>query len=135
MYNLSAADAFLATGELQLPQRMKFPSAAVKRRDSPRDLSNFVRDLSLQDGDIDFDPQIYGANFKRSYVGGHDYHINSLAPHSDGQTFFSSDDLCINCWNMERPATCFSKFTIVVYIDVSAVCFSRSSLTFWLFIV
>jgi hypothetical protein len=109
IYNLSAVDAFLQTNTLQLPARMKIPNSSLKREDSPRDISTFIRDNSLQKEDFDSDILVYSANTKKTYSDGHAFHINSLAPHSDGEIFFSADDLRINCWNIERPNTCFSK--------------------------
>lgn len=38
---------------------------------------------------------------RRVYSNGHAYHINSISPNSDGETFMSTDDLRINLWNYE----------------------------------
>ncbi|MCL7023085.1 hypothetical protein MKW94_029277 [Papaver nudicaule] len=38
---------------------------------------------------------------RRVYAHAHDYHINSIANNSDGETFISADDLRINLWNLE----------------------------------
>lgn len=38
---------------------------------------------------------------RRIYANAHTYHINSISPNSDNETFLSSDDLRINLWNLE----------------------------------
>ncbi|XP_026456865.1 serine/threonine protein phosphatase 2A 55 kDa regulatory subunit B beta isoform-like isoform X1 [Papaver somniferum] len=38
---------------------------------------------------------------RRVFAHAHDYHINSIANNSDGETFISADDLRINLWNLE----------------------------------
>ena len=38
---------------------------------------------------------------KKVFANAHAYHINSISPNSDGETFISSDDLRINLWNLE----------------------------------
>jgi len=35
------------------------------------------------------------------FANAHAYHINSISPNCDGETFISSDDLRINLWNLE----------------------------------
>jgi len=40
---------------------------------------------------------------KQVYANAHAYHINSIAPSPDHETFMSSDDLRINLWHMEDP--------------------------------
>lgn len=37
---------------------------------------------------------------RRIYANAHAYHMNSISPNSDGETFLSSDDLRINLWNL-----------------------------------
>jgi len=37
---------------------------------------------------------------KKVFAGAHTYHINSVSPNSDGETFLSADDLRINVWNL-----------------------------------
>lgn len=37
---------------------------------------------------------------RRVYANAHAYHMNSISPNSDGETFLSSDDLRINLWNL-----------------------------------
>ncbi|KAF4552295.1 Protein phosphatase PP2A regulatory subunit B [Elsinoe fawcettii] len=37
---------------------------------------------------------------RKVYANAHAYHINSISPNSDGETFISSDDLRINLWNL-----------------------------------
>lgn len=38
---------------------------------------------------------------RRIYANAHTYHINSISPNSDGETYLSADDLRINMWNLE----------------------------------
>lgn len=38
---------------------------------------------------------------RKTYSNGHAYHINSISPSSDGETFISADDLRINMWHFE----------------------------------
>ena len=45
---------------------------------------------------------------KRVYENGHMYHINSISPNSDQETFLSADDLRINWWHMDRIDTSFN---------------------------
>lgn len=40
------------------------------------------------------------ASPRRIYSNAHTYHINSISPNSDGETYISADDLRINLWNM-----------------------------------
>ena len=44
-------------------------------------------------------------NSKQVYENGHMYHINSISPNSDQETFLSADDLRINWWHMDRIDT------------------------------
>ena len=37
---------------------------------------------------------------KKVFANAHTYHINSISPNSDGETFLSADDLRINVWNL-----------------------------------
>ena len=41
------------------------------------------------------------AKCKRVYANAHTYHINSISPSNDGETFISADDLRVNLWNYE----------------------------------
>jgi len=41
------------------------------------------------------------ATTRRVYSNAHAYHINSISPNSDGETFISADDLRVNLWNLE----------------------------------
>ena len=34
------------------------------------------------------------------FANAHTYHINSISPNSDGETFLSADDLRVNVWNL-----------------------------------
>lgn len=38
---------------------------------------------------------------RKTFANAHAYHINSISPNSDGESFISSDDLRINLWNLE----------------------------------
>lgn len=49
---------------------------------------------------------------KRVYENGHAYHINSVSPNSDRETFLSADDLRINWWHHDRTDTCFNVIDI-----------------------
>jgi serine/threonine-protein phosphatase 2A regulatory subunit B len=49
------------------------------------------------------------ASPKQTYANAHAYHINSISPNSDGETFLSADDLRINWWNKEISSSSFSK--------------------------
>lgn len=37
---------------------------------------------------------------RRIYANAHAYHINSISPNSDGETYISADDLRVNLWNL-----------------------------------
>ena len=39
---------------------------------------------------------------RRQFKNCHNYNINSLSVSSDGESFLSADDLCINLWNLEN---------------------------------
>ena len=39
---------------------------------------------------------------KKQFKNCHNYNINSLSTSPDGENFLSSDDLCINLWNLEK---------------------------------
>ena len=39
---------------------------------------------------------------RRQYKNCHNYNINSLSVSSDGESFLSADDLCINLWSLEN---------------------------------
>ncbi|KAG8463113.1 hypothetical protein KFE25_011110 [Diacronema lutheri] len=45
---------------------------------------------------------------KRVYANGHAYHINSVGPNCDGETFLSADDLRVNLWQLGASHTCFN---------------------------
>lgn len=55
-----------------------------------------------------FDADAVVAVRRHSYQSAHAYHINSIDPNSDGETFLSADDLRVNWWNYEYPASCFN---------------------------
>ena len=44
---------------------------------------------------------------RKTYSNGHSFHIHSLSPNSDGETFLSADDLRINIWHYEVVDTSF----------------------------
>jgi len=44
---------------------------------------------------------IVAATPRRVYSNAHAYHINSISPNSDVETFISADDLRINLWNLD----------------------------------
>lgn len=45
---------------------------------------------------------------RRVYANAHAYHVNSISPCSDGETFLSADDLRINLWNMNNSQISFN---------------------------
>ncbi|CCF57288.1 hypothetical protein KAFR_0C02950 [Kazachstania africana CBS 2517] len=52
--------------------------------------------------------KIIAASPKRIYSNAHTYHINSISPNSDQETFISADDLRINLWNLDLPDQSFN---------------------------
>jgi serine/threonine-protein phosphatase 2A regulatory subunit B len=44
---------------------------------------------------------IISATPKKVFSNARDYHINSISLNSDGETYFSADDLRVNHWNLE----------------------------------
>ncbi|CAG9463533.1 unnamed protein product [Pedinophyceae sp. YPF-701] len=48
------------------------------------------------------------AKCKRVFANAHTYHINSISPNSDGETFISADDLRVNLWNYEHADKSFN---------------------------
>ncbi|KAL6937679.1 protein phosphatase 2A regulatory subunit cdc55 [Hanseniaspora osmophila] len=52
--------------------------------------------------------KIVAASPKRIYSNAHTYHINSISPNSDGETFLSCDDLRINLWSLDIPDQSFN---------------------------
>jgi len=57
--------------------------------------------LQVQDAAITATP-------KKIYSNAHAYHINSLSPNSDGETYISVDDLRINMWHLDSTDSCFN---------------------------
>ncbi len=45
---------------------------------------------------------------KRVFSNAHAYHINSLSPNTDGETYISVDDLRINLWHLNSNDSCFN---------------------------
>ncbi len=54
---------------------------------------------------------VLAARCRRAYPNAHAYHINSISVNSDCATFISADDLRINLWSLDAPAS--GSFTIV----------------------
>lgn len=52
--------------------------------------------------------KIIAAAPKRIYGNAHTYHINSISPNSDQETFISADDLRVNLWNLDIPDQSFN---------------------------
>lgn len=52
--------------------------------------------------------KIIAAAPKKVYSNAHTYHINSISPNSDQETFLSADDLRINLWNLDIPDQSFN---------------------------
>ncbi|AQZ15609.1 CDC55 (YGL190C) [Zygosaccharomyces parabailii] len=52
--------------------------------------------------------KIIAAAPKKIYSNAHTYHINSISPNSDQETFLSADDLRINLWNLDIPDQSFN---------------------------
>lgn len=50
---------------------------------------------------IDILEQSVATKTRRVFANAHAYHINSIAPNSDGECFLSADDLRINLWNLD----------------------------------
>lgn len=48
------------------------------------------------------------AHSRRTLEHAHAFHINSVSPNCDGETFISADDLRINLWNFEVCNESFS---------------------------
>lgn len=44
---------------------------------------------------------------RKQFKNCHNYNINSLSVSPDGENFLSSDDLCINLWNLENSNVAF----------------------------
>lgn len=53
------------------------------------------------------EPQL-AAKCMRMYGNAHAYHINSIAPNADGETFVSADDLRVNLWHFEHTDKSFN---------------------------
>lgn len=52
--------------------------------------------------------KIIAATPKKIFSNAHTYHINSISPNSDQETFISADDLRINLWNYDIPNQSFN---------------------------
>lgn len=57
---------------------------------------------------LSYHDKIIAAQPKKVYGNAHTYHINSISPNTDGETFLSSDDLRINLWSYEVPDQSFN---------------------------
>ncbi|CCC68635.1 hypothetical protein NCAS_0B05510 [Naumovozyma castellii] len=86
-------------------------SDQIVRKNSNGSSSSMQAILSLSDLKL---PQlvphdkIIAATPKRVYANAHTYHINSISPNSDQETFISADDLRINLWNLDVPDQSFN---------------------------
>lgn len=56
---------------------------------------------------VQVEPQL-AAKCMRIYGNAHAYHINSISPNSDGETFISADDLRVNLWHYEYTDKSFN---------------------------
>jgi len=56
---------------------------------------------------VQVEPQL-AAKCMRIYGNAHAYHVNSISPSSDGETFLSADDLRINLWHLEHTDKSFN---------------------------
>ncbi|CAM9165319.1 unnamed protein product [Heterosigma akashiwo] len=50
----------------------------------------------------------FTAEPRRVFANAHAYHINSISPCSDGETFLSADDLRVNIWSLAAVDRCFT---------------------------
>lgn len=55
---------------------------------------------SLRVPKITFGETVIAHTPRRVYSNAHAYHINSISPNSDGETYISADDLRVNLWNL-----------------------------------
>ncbi|CCH60721.1 hypothetical protein TBLA_0D02160 [Henningerozyma blattae CBS 6284] len=65
-----------------------------------------IKDLTLPK--LSQHDKIIAAQPKKIYSNAHTYHINSISPNSDQETFISADDLRINLWNLNIPDQSFN---------------------------
>jgi len=72
----------------------KFLTKKVTSIQKPKEKNN------LTIPNIIFRENAVAATARRVFANAHAYHINSVSPNSDGETFISSDDLRINLWNL-----------------------------------
>jgi len=68
---------------------------------------------SIRDGDVHVPRLVRNGSMimatpRRVYSNAHAYHINSVSPNSDGESFLSADDLRIHWWNFEHNDRCFN---------------------------
>lgn len=49
----------------------------------------------------------YEGSERKQFKNCHNYNINSLSVSPDGENFLSSDDLCVNMWNLENETLAF----------------------------
>lgn len=66
-----------------------------------------IKNLTLPKLSNNYD-KIIIAQPKRIFSNAHTYHINSISPNSDQETFISADDLRINLWNLNIPDQSFN---------------------------
>jgi serine/threonine-protein phosphatase 2A regulatory subunit B len=67
-----------------------------------------VQELKLPTASMAQYETVTTASKKRVYANAHQYHINSISPNSDGETFISADDLRVNMWSLTGTADCFN---------------------------
>ncbi|CCD23303.1 protein phosphatase 2A regulatory subunit CDC55 NDAI_0B02680 [Naumovozyma dairenensis CBS 421] len=67
---------------------------------------NSINQLKLPS--LTYHDKIISATPKRVFGNAHTYHINSISPNSDQETFISADDLRINLWNYDHPDQSFN---------------------------
>lgn len=70
--------------------------------------TNFHGFEDVQLPKIECDDIITAAISRRIYQNGHKFHIHSLDINVDCETFISADDLFINLWHFDNPATHFN---------------------------
>ena len=63
---------------------------------------------SLPYTDGEEEPAPVGAKRKQCFKNAHSYNIHSVSVNSDGQSFFSADDLRINLWHVDREDECYT---------------------------
>ncbi|KAL3234984.1 Protein phosphatase PP2A regulatory subunit B [Nakaseomyces bracarensis] len=83
-------------------------SENVRRRSGAGAANSILSLQSLKLPQLSQHDKIIAAAPKRIYSNAHTYHINSISPNSDQETFISADDLRINLWNLDIPDQSFN---------------------------